>query len=114
MSQLEFAEAFSALISTSLSATGLYMTAVTGYLIAAYLVGKKLTRSQLYIVSALFVVFALVMTFAGFSLTERAIQLEVELEGELDALDLASYFMVVVQTLGIIAALKFMIDIRKS
>ena len=114
MNQYEFAEAFSSLIGTSLSSTGLYMTAVTGYLIAAYLVGAKLTRSQLFIVSALFVVFSFVMTFTGFSLTERAIQLEVEREGRRDALDMASYFMVLVQTLGIFAALKFMMDIRKT
>ena len=73
MSEFEFAEAFSALISAGLSAMGLYFTAVTGYLITAYLIGARLTRSQLLIISALFVVFALIMIFTGFSMTERAI-----------------------------------------
>ena len=114
MNPLEFAEAFSALIGTGLSAWGLYFTAVSGYLIAAYLVGEKLTLSQLIIISALFVVFSLVMTFTGFALSERAIQLEVEFEGERDALDSVSYFMLIAQIFGIFAALKFMLDVRNS
>ena len=57
---------------------------------------------------------SLIMAFTGFALTERAIQLEVEAEGERDVLDSAGYFMLVAQILGIIAALKFMIDVRKN
>jgi hypothetical protein len=90
------------------------MSAVTGYLIAAYLVGAKLTRSQLVIVSTLFIVFSLIMSLTGFSLMERAIQLEVEFEGSRDALDDASYFLLLIQVLGILAALKFMLDIRHT
>ena len=114
MSQFEFAEAFSALIGGSLSAMGLYLTAISGYLIAAYLVGEKLSRSQLVIISALFVVFSFVMTLTGFSLSERAIRLEIEFEGGRDVLDSASYLILVAQFLGILAALKFMLDVRKS
>jgi len=114
MNSAEFAEAFSALMGASFSAMGLYVTAMTGYLIAAYLVGEKLTRSQLFIVSTLFVVFTMVMTLAGFSLAERAIQLELEFEGQRDALDSASYVLAALQFLGIYAAIKFMRDIRKS
>ena len=113
MNPIEFAEAFAALLDTALTSWGLYFSAISGYLVVAYLVGQKLTRSQLIIISALFVAIALVMAFTGFSLTERAIQLEVELEGERDALDSASYFMLVAQILGVVAALKFMIDVRK-
>ncbi len=114
MTQFEFAEAFSAYVDTSLSTIGLYITAVTGYLIAAYLVGEKLTRSQLTIVSALFVVFATVMAFAGFSLLDRAVQLEVEFEGSEDILDNSRYLLLLIEMIGIFAALKFMMDIRKS
>lgn len=101
------------MIDTALTAWGLYFTAVSGYLIAAYLVGDKLTRSQLLITSTLFVVIALSMTFTSFGLSERAIQLEIEFEGERDALDSVSYIMLTAQLLGILAALKFMFDIRK-
>ena len=114
MNPLEFAEAFAALLDTALASWGLYFTAISGYLIVAYLVGERLTRAQLIIISSLFVVIALAMTFTGFSLSERAIQLEVEFEGERDALDSISYFMLVAQILGVFAALKFMVDVRKG
>jgi hypothetical protein len=113
MNPLEFAETFAALIDTALASWGLYFTAASGYLIVAYLVGEKLNRSQLLIISALFVVFALAMTFTGFALSERAIQLEVEFEGERDTLDSVSYFMLIAQILGVLAAIKFMLDVRK-
>ena len=113
MNPVEFAAAFAALLDTALASWALYFSAISGYLIVAYLVGHNLTRSQLIIISALFVAISLVMTFTGFSLTERAIQLEVEFEGERDALDSAGYFMLIAQVLGILAALKFMIDVRK-
>ena len=112
MSEFAFVEAFSALMSASLSAMGLYFTAVTGYLIAAYLIGERLTRSQLMIISTLFVIFALIMIFSGFSMAERAIELEVAFEGERDALDYAGYVLLISGILGILASLKFMADVR--
>ena len=114
MSEYEFAEAFSALMGTGLSAMGLYFTAVTGYLITAYLVGERLTRSQYLIISTLFVVFAFIMVLTGFSMTERAIELEVNVEGQRDALDYASYLLLVTGILGVFASLKFMLDVRHS
>ena len=112
MNPLEFSEAFAALVEASISATALYVTAVSGYLVVAYLAAEKLTRSQLIIISALFILFALVMTLAGFSLSERAIELEVAFEGKRDLIDSISYFMLAAQILGIVAALKFMLDAR--
>mgnify|MGYP001821810695 CR=1 FL=1 len=114
MNTYEFAEAFAALFDAALTAWTLYFSSISGYLVVAYLVGRKLTRSQLVVICGLFVVVSLVMAFTGFSLTERAIQLEIALEGERDALDGASYFLLAAQILGILAALKFMIDLRKE
>ena len=113
MNEYEFAEAFSALMGAGLSAMGLYFTAVTGYLITAYLVGHRLTHSQLYIITALFVVFASIMIFSGFSMTERAIELEVKVEGGRDILDYMSYVLLMTGILGIVASIKFMMDLRK-
>ena len=112
MNPLEFAKAFAALFNASMTATGLYLTVVSGYLITAYAVGAKLARSQLIIISGLFVVFSLLMSFTAFSLSERAIQLEVELEGRMDALDLSIYLFLAAHILGVAGALKFMNDIR--
>jgi len=114
MNSYEFAEAFAALLDTALTAWTLYFSAISGYLVVAYLVGQKLTHSQLVVISGLFVVISVVMAFTGFSVTERAIQLEIELEGERDALDAASYLILTAQIIGIVAALKFMIDLRKG
>ena len=113
MTEVEFAEAFSAYLDTSFANMGLYITIISGYLVVAYLAGKDLTRSQLIIVSSLFVVFASIMSLSGFALLERAIELEAQREGGRDALDHAGYFLLVLQFLGILAALKFMMDVRK-
>lgn len=113
MNEFEFAEAFSALMNAGLSATGLYFTAVTGYLITAYLVGSSLTRSQLLIISVLFVVFAFIVHLSAFLMIERAIVLEVKLEGKRDAMDYSTYVLLIAGILGILASLKFMADVRK-
>ena len=52
------------------------------------------------------------MILSGFSMTERAIELEVAVEGRRDALDYASYLLLVIGILGILASLKFMADVR--
>ena len=54
---IESAGIYYSLVADMLS---IYLTATTGFLIVAYLIGDKLTRSQLIIVSGLYLVFAVV------------------------------------------------------
>jgi len=57
---IESAGIFYALVADMLS---IYLSATTGFLIVAYVVGSKLTRGQLTVVSSLYLIFALVSSY---------------------------------------------------
>lgn len=114
MSEAEFISSYTALLNGSLAAVGLYLTTISGFLIVAYLVGSKLDQSQLTIVSILFVTFSTLLAYVSYSLAERAVGLEIEFEGTRDALDWGTYVLLALQVFGILASVKFMIDIRNS
>lgn len=65
MTEAELVESITSYFDIAVSGMALYLTACSGYLIVAYLVGKKLTRSQNFIISTLFCFMASVMTYAG-------------------------------------------------
>ncbi|MDX1736416.1 MAG: hypothetical protein R3228_18710, partial [Halioglobus sp.] len=81
MTEAEFVTSFAALLDVMNGCIGIYLTTVSGYLVTAYLVGARLTRSQLVIVSAIFVTFSALMAFVSLSLGERAVVLESQFEG---------------------------------
>ena len=98
----------------------LYLTVITGYLIAIYFIGAKLTKSQSLFISAIFTV------FAGYSLWGVAqywtsgyqAYLVRGDQGVLEAVEL-NYFGInpaIIATpmglIGIYGALKFMWDVR--
>ena len=90
----------------------LYFTVVSGYLIIAFMVGKQLSKSQMIIVSTLFAVFAFILAYASYSFFAEASSvgnrtgstIEYWLPSVIGIAELA----------GIIAAFKFMLDIRKK
>jgi hypothetical protein len=98
----------------------LYLTACSGYLIVAYLVGSKLTGSQNFIISTLFCFMASVMTYAFYSWTERAmgyLEAQVALPTpvvNLEPTPVLAKVLTAILALGIVACLKFMWDIRHS
>ncbi len=114
MSEAEFISSYTALLNGSLAAVALYLTTISGFLIAAYLVGSKLNRSQLTIISTLFVTFSTLMAYVSYSLAERAVILEVQFDGSRDVLDWGTYVLLALEVFGILASVKFMIDIRNS
>jgi hypothetical protein len=95
-----------------LTAMTIYLTVVSGYLIVAYLAGDKLTTSQLVIVSSLFVVAALYLTFTTNNMflaaKGYAASVEIPYPAWTDSV------MLILQLAGIIASLKFMLDARKG
>ena len=110
------------LTSTSLAAVesfGMYVSITTAFLIASYLAGGKLTNPQAAVVSILYVVASAVSGWATIGYCSRAIPVA-------DALELMHperfygmqplvlVTMSVLQTLGIIASLKFMWDTRHT
>ena len=96
---------------------GIYLTVTMGFLVAAYLVGSKLTSSQLIIISTLYVVFALVSSYTTVASGLRGISY-MRLVGDLNpdtniyASDVIPFVIGFCLLGGIVACLKFMWDIR--
>jgi hypothetical protein len=63
MTEAEIVESITSYYELVVSMMGLYLTVTSGYLIVSYMVGSKLTRSQTAMVSALYVIFALITSF---------------------------------------------------
>ena len=94
-----------------------WTTAVTGYLVVAYLAGRQLTTTQSITISVLFVFVSLMAVWSSFAYMARAIEIADMLElvhpdKFYGAQPITQSGMVIVQTLGIMACVKFMWDIR--
>jgi len=118
MTEAELVEAITSYFDIAVSGMALYLTACSGYLIVAYLVGSKLTRSQNFIILSLFCFMASVMTYAFYSWTHRAFgYLEAQVSLQTKVVDLTpmpvlSKVLTIILALGIFACLKFMWDVR--
>ena len=98
---------------------GMYVTVTVAYLVAAFVTGKKLTKTQIFIVNTLFIISAVIMTVATVGYITRGIPIA-------DALEVIHpdrwYAMqppvraavITLESLGILASLKFMWDVRHS
>ena len=99
------------LIGQGLTASGLYFTAVSGYLLAAYFIGKDLGRLQAAIITVVFVSFTATTAIGAVSFYQQAVFF-----GNTYGLGHAPFWPVVstgvIQSLGILVALKFMWDVR--
>ena len=112
---VESATAFWGLFATMLT---VYLSATTGYLIVAYLVGHKLTLAQSVTVSCLYVVFALLSAYSAVGFALRgvdyvAIMMEYRPEAIFYGRPEAVLTVGAVLLVGIIASLKFMWDVRR-
>jgi len=95
-------------------ATTVYLTVISGYLAVAYVVGAKLTRSQLVLISTLFVSFAALFAWGSFGFFNTGFRIS----SDFSELGFAETYMPILvllsEFIGIIAALRFMYDIRKN
>ena len=93
------------------NAMTLYLTATSGYLLVAYLAGKELTRSQVVIINCLYATFASFATLAAVSFFESAFHF-----GNTYGIGMMhrwpAYSVGILFSLGILASLKFMWDVR--
>ncbi|MFT7246828.1 MAG: hypothetical protein ACI82A_004208 [Candidatus Azotimanducaceae bacterium] len=119
MTEPELVEAANSSWSLVTSAMGVYMTITSAYLIAAFLAGVKLTTLQVGIISALFITMASTLMIGLYGWTVRGAYYTSELAA-LNS-DAAAYVfsgVAIVLTslcsIGILASLKFMWDIRHS
>jgi hypothetical protein len=96
---------------------GLYLSVISGYLIVAYLVGDKLTRSQITIISTLFVVMSSLAAYAITVWLMRGAYFVIQQRAIDSTLPGFAHFTfpVLLGALlggGVFACLKFMWDIR--
>ena len=117
MTEAELVESITSYYDLAGGAMSLYVTVSTGYLIAAYLIGSKLTSSQMIVISTLYAFITGVQTYAIFGYMSRAFSY-VEMQRDLNP-DLVAYsspiFYILMPAIfgaGILACLKFMWDIR--
>ena len=108
------------LTSTSLAAVesfGMYVSITIAFLIASYLAGGKLSNPQAAVVSILFIVASGVSAWATMGYCSRSIPIANALEvlhpdRVYGMQPFVLITLLVLQTLGIVASLKFMWDVR--
>ena len=103
--------------SMGVSALALYLTIVSGYLIASFMAGAKLTTVQASFVSSLFVVFASFTCWGVFEYWSNAFLAAQAVKEQFifNRLDVnPAMFAVPMMMLGIVGCLKFSWDIRQS
>jgi hypothetical protein len=103
----------------AMTAMMFYLSIVTGFLVAAYIAGKNFTRSQSIFVSSLFAIFALFALWGSvgyFYLGAEYVALyDAPLVIQSRPLGIKPYYVIgLLEFVGIIAALKFMWDVRHS
>lgn len=91
----------------------IYISVVSAYLAVAYLAGAKLTRSQAIIISSLFCVFALFVSIGTFSMFSDIASIH-GTYGTGNGINIGGGIIFGAEIAGILASLKFMLDIRKN
>lgn len=117
MTEFELVESIGIYVSTALEAISIYLTIVSAYLIAAFMAGDRLTKSQVVIVSTLFVAGSLLFTYSSVGLLIRQAHFASKLallESGTPLPGTAPIAVIIgtIQFGGIIACLKFMWDVR--
>ena len=117
MTEYELVDAIASFNSNMYSWATFYMTALSAYLIAAYLLGAKFTRSQTIIINTSFVAFSALGIFAIRGSGMRCLEFEAEVmainpEREFALTSEVLWVVSSLLLLGIFACLKFMWDVR--
>ncbi len=105
-------EAWTSLSTVAMTSVTIYLTVVSGYLVVAYTAGRNLTKLQLIVISAIFVLFSLFFT-AGANIHFTKATEYAEAIGVYTGVGVARTIFIA-QIAGIIAALVFMYSSRKK
>jgi hypothetical protein len=106
--------------ATMTDQAALYFALVSGYLLAAFIVGARLTRLQVFVVNSLFIMWTsgLLMGWSSalgaiLDLDAAIRQLELQTVGSnIDQSAASAYLFSIVQIVGILASLIFMWSVR--
>ncbi len=116
MSEAEIWELLNDYNTSGLNGMALYLTITSSYLIAAFLIGEKLTRYQVAVISGLFVIFALLFTYGVVGFFDRANYFATLMSQYTDSpfrqRPIMPLVIGVMQCIGVVACLKFMWDVR--
>ena len=117
MTEYEMADLLTSTTSAGIETFSAYLSVTIAYLVAVYLVGRKLTTLQMTTISILYVVSAAMLAWALYSYFSRAIPIADALEVinpgvNYGAQPFARNAFVIVQFMGIFACLGFMWSIR--
>jgi len=115
----ELIEAGTSQLEAGMFGISIYLSVVSGYLVVAYIAGRKLAQFQLFTISVLFVTFSFFASFGSFGLIRGAVNAFSGIEGSVDTMMSVIYLTIpyvilFVQILGIGLSLKFMLDQRKE
>ena len=99
------------LLGNSISVVGLYLTVLSGYLLVAYLAGRELSFLQTTIITTLFVSFSIFNTVVMVSYLQTA-YFYVHTYGLARLPGWATEVSAIMLAGGILAAVKFMWDVR--
>ena len=80
MTEAELLDAASYQFELVISTLALYITVTSAYLLVAFVAGIRLTRSQTFIISTLYIVISLLATYAVYSWTSRGVYYAMQLE----------------------------------
>jgi len=115
MEALESIQAYTALFDTAIACTAIYLTVISGYLIAIYAAGARLKRGQLLMVVFLFVVFEILFALGSYRFFVGAILVVSQsISDGIAFREYMPYVILSIQLLGIVAAMIFTWDIRKT
>lgn len=97
----------------------MYVALMVAYLVSAYFTGQNMTRSQVVLVSILYSIAALGMTWSTYTYMSRSIPLADALvvlnpNTTYGAQPFARNIAAALQVLGVLSALKFMWDVRHT
>jgi hypothetical protein len=117
MTEYELADAIASYSVAAMTAMTLYLTAVTAYLVAAFVAGSRLSGKQVSIVNAIFLFVAGFFTYGTAGYFNRQLyyvgKLAALVPDESLLMNIETIvFIVTVELLGIVASLYFMWSIR--
>lgn len=119
MTEYELVDAIASYNEQGMSSVLAYFTVCSGYLVAAYLAGKAMTRSQVFIVSVLFSTIASLVIYSAAGSYKRSVFFWTDLL--VLRPDSANYLkswipnaLAIILVMGVGACLKFMWDVRHA
>jgi hypothetical protein len=120
MTEYEMMDVIVNRFATMTDQAALYFALVSGYLIAAFFVGARLTRLQVIVVNSLFIMWTVGLLMGWSTALEATLDLDAAIRqlesptvgSTMDGAATSAYLFSIVQTIGIIASLIFMWSVR--